>query len=143
MNRPATKHYPLTVFFDGECPICAREIALVQRLNRRGRLEFVDFAQPSYDPDANRLSRDELGHVIHARWRDGSTISGVDVFREVWTAVGFGLFSRLSRLPVINDLLLRGYDWFARNRLRLTGRAATAQAEAGRASSCPRCARVR
>jgi predicted DCC family thiol-disulfide oxidoreductase YuxK len=23
-------HYPLTVFFDGACPICAREIALMK-----------------------------------------------------------------------------------------------------------------
>lgn len=29
--------YPLTVFFDGACPICDREIALMRRLDRRGR----------------------------------------------------------------------------------------------------------
>ena len=38
--------YPLTVFFDGACPICAREIAVMKRLDRHGRLFFCDFSRP-------------------------------------------------------------------------------------------------
>jgi len=42
--------YPLTVFFDGACPICACEIALMKRLDRRRQqLEFCDFSRPDYD----------------------------------------------------------------------------------------------
>lgn len=135
--------YPLTVYFDGDCPICAREIALLKRLNRHNLVEFVDFADPGYDPRQSGLDRAELGRVIHARWADGSMLVGVDVFREVWSAVGFGFVARLSRLPIIDRVLVWGYDWFARNRLWLTGRAGPDVRSRGQGEdhnkSCPRC----
>ena len=37
--------YALTVFFDGACPICAREIALMKRLDRKQQLAFCDFSR--------------------------------------------------------------------------------------------------
>jgi len=36
--------YPLTVLFDGACPICDREIALMRRLDKRRLLIFFDFS---------------------------------------------------------------------------------------------------
>ena len=32
------------VWFDGGCPLCRREIALMRRLDRRGAITFVDAA---------------------------------------------------------------------------------------------------
>ena len=106
--------YPLTVFFDGACPICDREIALMKRLDRRRQLEFCDFS--------SGFTAADLGTVIHARWADGSVITGVEVFRAMWEAIGLGVLARLSRLSLVEPLVLRTYAWFARNRLRLTGR---------------------
>ena len=114
--------YPLTVFFDGACPICVREIALMRRLDRRCRLVCCDFSRPDYDAASINISPAELGRVIHARWSDGSVITGVDVFRAMWEAVGLRFLARLSRLSLVEPLVLNAYAWFARNRLRLTGR---------------------
>ncbi|MBI3356410.1 MAG: DUF393 domain-containing protein [Nitrospirae bacterium] len=114
--------YPLTVFFDGERPICTREIALMNRLDRQRQLAFCDFSRPDYDATSIGFAPSELGRVIHARWADGSVITGVDVFRAMWEAVGLGFLARLSRLALVEPLVLRAYAWFARNRLRLTGR---------------------
>lgn len=114
--------YPLTVFFDGACAICDREIALMRRLDRRGRLSFFDFSQPDFAPTSINISPTELGRIIHARWGDGTVITGVDVFRAMWEAVGLGFLARLSRLSFVEPLVLNAYAWFARNRLRLTGR---------------------
>ena len=114
--------YPLTVFFDGACPICAREIALMKRLDRRQRLAYCDFSRLDYDTASKGFAPSELGTVIHARWADGSVITGVDVFRAMWEAVGLGLLAKLSHLSLVEPLVLRAYEWFARNRLQLTGR---------------------
>ena len=114
--------YPLTVFFDGACPICAREIALMKRLDRKRQLALCDFSRPDYDAASIGFAPSELGRVIHARWADGSVITGVEVFRAMWEAVGLGLLATLSRLSIVEPLVLRAYAWFARNRLRLTGR---------------------
>lgn len=119
----SAKPYPLMVYFDGECPICRREIDLMKILNRSQRLGFIDFSTSEYRPTDQGLSQCDLGRAIHARWSDGTFITGVEVFREMWEAIGFGLLSRLSRRPLINALLVKGYAWFAKNRLRLTGRA--------------------
>jgi len=114
--------YPLTVFFDGACPICDREIALMRRLDRRWRLVFCDFSRPDYDTASINISPAELGRVIHARWADGNVITGVEVFPAMWDAVGLGVLARLSRLSLVEPLVLNAYAWFARNRLWLTGR---------------------
>ena len=114
--------YPLTVFFDGACPICDREIALMRRLDKRRLLVFCDFSRPDYDPTSINIPPAELGRIIHARWVNGSVITGVDVFRAMWEAVGLGFLARLSRLSFVEPLVLNAYAWFARNRLRLTGR---------------------
>ncbi|WNM58101.1 thiol-disulfide oxidoreductase DCC family protein [Candidatus Nitrospira allomarina] len=118
-----TKPYPLTVYFDGDCPICRREIDLMKIFNRKKHLKFIDFAASSYLPAEHGLSPCDLGQVIHARWADGTLMTGVEVFREMWEAIGLRALARLARRPTINKLLVRAYDWFARNRLRLTGRA--------------------
>jgi predicted DCC family thiol-disulfide oxidoreductase YuxK len=114
--------YPLTVFFDGACPICAREISLMKRLDRCQRVAFCDFSRPDYDATSIGFAPSELGRVIHARWADGSVITGADLFRAMWEAVGLGGLARLSRLSLVKPVVLRAYEWFARNRLRLTGR---------------------
>ena len=114
--------YPLTVFFDGACPICDREIALMKRLDRRRQLEFCDFSAQEYDAASSGFATADLGAVIHARWADGSIITGVEVFRAMWEAVGLGFLARLSRLSLVEPLVLKAYAWFAHNRLRLTGR---------------------
>ena len=59
---------------------------------------------------------------IHARLPDGSVIRGVEVFRRLYAAVGFGPLVALTRLPGISQLLDAAYGLFAKNRLRLTGR---------------------
>ena len=115
--------YPLTIFFDGACPICASEIALMKRLDRKQRLTFCDFSLPEYDEKLTGFAPVELGQVIHAQWVDGNVIRGVEVFQAMWEAVGLGVLAKLSRVSFIEPLLCKAYAWFARNRLWLTGRA--------------------
>ena len=114
--------YPLTVFYDGACPICAREIALMRRLDRQQRLAFCDFSSPDYDAAITGLTVPALSAVIHARWADGTVIAGMDVFRAMWETVGLRFLAKLSRLSFLDLLAMRAYAWFARNRLWLTGR---------------------
>ena len=35
------------VWFDGACPLCAREIAWMRRLDRRNAIAFVDVSRPA------------------------------------------------------------------------------------------------
>ncbi len=110
------------VFFDGDCPLCRREIGLLRWLDRRGRIAFEDIAAPGFDPAPLGRTREELMASIHGRLPDGTWIDGVEVFRRLYAAVGFGPLVALTRLPGLSHGLDVAYGLFARNRLRLTGR---------------------
>lgn len=113
----------LEIFFDGECPLCRREISMLSRLDRRGRLVLTDIASPAFDPAGTGRDLATLMGRIHARvLPSGELVEGVDVFRHAYAAVGFGPLVAVTRLAPIAALLERAYAWFARNRLRLTGR---------------------
>jgi len=114
------------LFFDGDCPLCAREIALRRRLDRRGEVRFTDIAAPGFDASVVGVPWERLMGTIHARRADGALVTGVEAFREVYAALGIGLspLVALSRLPGISHGLDAAYGLFARNRLRLTGRCA-------------------
>ena len=110
------------VFYDGHCPLCMREVTLLRRMDRRARIRFTDIAAPDFDAAALGLDWDTLMARIHGRLPDGTVIEGVEVFRRLYAAVGLSWLVALTRLPGIAGLLDAGYRWFARNRLRLTGR---------------------
>jgi len=68
--------YPLTVLYDGACPLCSREMAFMKHLDRKRRLRFCDFSTPDYDAAAIGIPVSELSTVIHAQWEDGTVITG-------------------------------------------------------------------
>ena len=113
----------ITVLHDGECPLCAREVALLRRLDRgRGRVAFEDIAAPGFDADHPGCTQAELMARIHGVLPDGTRIVGVEVFRRAYAAVGLGWLVAPTRWPLLRPLADAAYRWFARNRLRLTGR---------------------
>lgn len=121
-SRGPASAFEVEVFFDGECPLCMREIRMLQRLDRAGRIGFVDIASPDFDAATVGVSWSALMDRIHGRLPDGTLIEGVEVFRRLYAAVGFRRIVALTRLPGIRHMLDVAYTLFAKNRLRLTGR---------------------
>lgn len=109
----STANPPVTVWYDGACPLCQREIALMRRLDRRGRIDFVDVASES---TSCPLDRDQLLARFHAS-EDGRVVDGAEAFAAMWRAIPvlrpLGL---LARFPPILWLLERMYRVFLRVR---------------------------
>ncbi len=118
--------FDVEVFYDGDCPLCSREIRMLRRRDRRGRIRFVDIAAPDFDPASTGRTWEALMDRIHGRLPDGTMIEGVEVFRRLYAAAGFRTLVWCSRLPGIAQLLGLAYRLFAKNRLRWTGRCAEA-----------------
>jgi predicted DCC family thiol-disulfide oxidoreductase YuxK len=114
----------LTLLYDGECPLCSREIAMLRRRDRRGRLGFADISAPDFDAGRYGTTREALMARIHAALPDGSLVRDVEVFRRAYAAVGLGWLVAPTRWPLLRPLFDRAYRVFARNRLRWTGRGA-------------------
>lgn len=116
----ASEH--VEVFFDGDCPLCVREIGMIRWMDRRKRIRFTDIAAADFLVSEYPWSKDEFMAEIRGRLSDGTWIVGVEVFRQLYAAVGFAWIVAPTRLPGISHLMDWGYQVFAKNRLRLTGR---------------------
>lgn len=64
------------IWYDGSCPLCTREIALMRRLDWRGAIEFHDVSPPDA---ACPLDRQELLARFHAS-ENGVILSGAAAF---------------------------------------------------------------
>jgi predicted DCC family thiol-disulfide oxidoreductase YuxK len=119
----------LTVWFDGDCPLCLREIALMRRLDRRGAIDFVDLADGTA---ACPLDRRELLARFHAE-EDGVIVSGAAAFAAMWRAIPLlrplGL---LARNRLVLGGLERAYLGFLKVRPRLQARLRRREARNGR-----------
>ena len=91
----------LLVWYDGACPLCRREIALMRRLDRRGAIDFVDVTQDDASCPTDRAA---LLARFHAR-ENGVVVSGAEAFAAMWRAIP----------------LLRPLGLLARNRWVLAG----------------------
>lgn len=123
LTTPARTGWEICLLFDGECPLCAREIRLLERLDRgRGRIRFEDIAAPEFDPAAYGLRPGDAMRRIHGALPDATIVEGMEVFRRAYAAVGLGWLLAPTRWPGLRRPSDAAYRWFARNRLRLTGR---------------------
>ncbi len=103
---------PVTVFYDGACPLCQAEIAHYKKRDRDGRLHLIDVSDQSFAGDA-RLSQDEASSRFHIRTADGQQFSGARAFVEVWRATpGWRWLARLARIPAVIALMERLYRLF-------------------------------
>ncbi|MEL6666988.1 MAG: DUF393 domain-containing protein [Pseudomonadota bacterium] len=79
MSSPQVK-----VWFDGACPLCQREIALMRRLDRSGAIDFVDVSEDA-DPSCP-IDQSELLARFHAE-ENGRVLSGAEAFAAMWRAI--------------------------------------------------------
>lgn len=117
--------YELQVFFDGDCPLCRREIEWLRRRDRTSRIDFIDIAAPDFSEAEHGKGYDELMQSMHARFPDGRWIDGVESFRHMYRLVNLGFLVAWTRVPGLRQLADWGYTVFARYRLRLSKRCST------------------
>ena len=106
MNTPR-----LTVWFDGACPLCRREIGLMQRLDRQSAIHFVDVSDGA--EGACPIDRQELLQRFHAQERDGPILVGAPAFAAMWRAIPvlrpLGILARWPPVLAFLHLAYRGF----------------------------------
>lgn len=130
MSESTGTNWQVEVFYDGECPLCLREIKMLRWMDRSHNIRFTDISDPAFRPADYGKTMQQFMDEIQGRLPDGSWIIGVEVFRRLYAAVGLGPLVALTRLPGVSHGLDLGYRVFAKNRLRLTGRCNAGACEA-------------
>ena len=98
----------LTVMFDGDCPLCRREIGVYQSLVPLQAVAWQDVSKPTVGLSATDQAR--YMARFHVRQKDGSLLSGAAAFVALWLALpGWRWLGRIGRLPGVTALLELGY----------------------------------
>jgi predicted DCC family thiol-disulfide oxidoreductase YuxK len=122
----APPQFPLRVFYDGACAVCAREIEHYLRRDQAGRLVPIDISAADFDPHPCGIPLSALMFELHVIDRQGTIYRGVDAFWAIWQAFPatplFWLLGRLVTLPLLRPLARLGYRAFARIRRYLPKR---------------------
>lgn len=117
---------PLTVYFNGACPICAAEIRHYQRL-ADGDPNGLIWSDLSLSNDRAKaiadlgVSREALVKRLHVLDSEGRVYSGIDAFIALWESLPrYRWAAQLAALPIVkqvgaalyNRLLAPGlYHW--------------------------------
>jgi predicted DCC family thiol-disulfide oxidoreductase YuxK len=108
---------PFTLLIDNACPLCRREGDLLRRLDRgRGRLRFEDISSPGFDAARHGTTLERVMGEMHGVLPDGSIVTGVEVFRRAYAAVGWGWVLAPTAWPGLRWISDRAYTIFARYR---------------------------
>lgn len=116
MTDPIGESQPLTVLYDGACPLCRREIAVYRGLKPNTPLCFADVSDPAL-PLPDGTTRAQLLARFHVRGSDGRLLSGAQAFLALWAALpGWRWLALIGRLPGATWAMERMYRFFLRLR---------------------------
>ena len=110
--QPAKQAPPLTVLYDGTCPLCRREIGLYRGLKPIAPVCFADISDAA-QPLPPGTTREQLLARFHVRNRDGRLLSGALAFLALWAALpGWRWLALAGRLPGVAWVMERTYRLF-------------------------------
>lgn len=101
-----------TLFYDGQCPLCSKEINLLRNI-QRGDLAFQDVHQLTEYTEA---SREKMLKMLHLKDADGNWHIGADATVMAWSFTRYGWLFKPLRWPVIGSIVDVAYNVWAQRR---------------------------
>jgi predicted DCC family thiol-disulfide oxidoreductase YuxK len=106
----------LTVYYDGACPLCRREIGVYQGLSPCEPVRWVDVSDAAAPLPAG-ADRPTLLARFHVQRADGALVSGARGFVALWaTMPGWRWLARLASVPGAAPVMEWAYCGFLRAR---------------------------
>ena len=114
VTLPINQQPPLTVLYDGACPLCRREIGVYRGLQPNAPVCFADISDAT-QPLPPGTTREQLMARFHVQGRDGALLSGAQAFLALWaTLPGWRWLAQVGRLPGAAWVMERTYRVFLR-----------------------------
>lgn len=118
------KTYPLTLLYDGLCPVCSLEMDHLRERDQHGRLIFIDIAEPGFDAARYGATPEALDAALHGLCADGRMLRGMPVLRLAYAAAGLSWALAPTGWGPLRPLFDAGYRVFARHRQAISRAAA-------------------
>lgn len=107
-------------YYDGACPLCAREIGFYRRQKGADRICWVDISGIDTMDVAPDLAREEALARFTVRDADGSLVSGGRAFTLIWKQLPrFRWLAKLFDIQPFSRSLDQAYGIFLKLRPRL------------------------
>jgi predicted DCC family thiol-disulfide oxidoreductase YuxK len=117
--RDATE---LTLYYDGQCPLCQAEIHFLQSRNGQGKLAFVDVTETNFEAKAHQISCEAALAQIHGRLASGQVLVGIPVFVHAYQLANLPTMAWVLSRPWLKPMLDPAYVLFAKYRHTLSKR---------------------
>lgn len=106
----------ITVFYDGKCGLCSKEIDHYRKIAPKGVFHWQDITESGDDLKAQGISLSEGLKLLHAKDADGTLHVGVDAFLLIWKQLKrwrlLGMFVSLPLIRQITDFVYRAFaNW--------------------------------
>ena len=112
----------ITVYYDGKCGMCRREISHYQRIAPEGLFNWVEITSNPAPFLAKGFRVEEGLKALHVEDGDGKMHIGVAAFIVIWQKLPrWQLIAMLTSLPLILPLLEFCYRHFSRWRFKRLG----------------------
>ena len=107
----------ITVFYDGKCNLCSKEIKYYKSIADESVFNWFDIANnPKYLKSIN-ISQPEALMLLHATDKYNNLFVGVDAFILIWRNLRFWkILSFIVSLPLIKQIAILVYKSFAKHR---------------------------
>lgn len=108
----------MTVYFDGLCPVCRREVALYRRLVRADRVAWRDLAGDPHALAGESFDTATALELLHVRDREGRLHIGLPAHLVMWDELPVlkWLAALLRRYPRLRRAFERRYLAFTARR---------------------------
>jgi predicted DCC family thiol-disulfide oxidoreductase YuxK len=112
----------LTLYYDGQCPLCVAEVEFLQSRVSQGQLAFVDVTQTGFEAAGHNISCEAAMAQIHGRTADGEVLVGVPVFARAYQLANLPVLAWLLSRRWLMPLLQPAYVLFAKHRQAISKR---------------------
>jgi len=107
----------LTVYYDGLCKVCSKEINHYKKQKGAEKISFIDICSDQFDATAEKLDPFEIHKIMHVRKSDGTLAVRVDAFIEIWRHIPrYQFLVPLAENRLVKSILELGYSGFVQIR---------------------------
>jgi predicted DCC family thiol-disulfide oxidoreductase YuxK len=105
----------LTIFYDGNCPLCTLEMQKLKRYDTNELIVLEDLHQENFSTLFPDIDINKAMQVLHGQYQ-GKLLLALDVTHRAWTLVGRGAIVAPLQFPIVKQLAHRGYLLLAKYR---------------------------
>ena len=109
----------LTIFYDGQCPLCLAEMRQLKKYDTSAQLVLADLHDADFAVNYPHIDRPRAMRMLHAQLENGAMLYGLDVTCKAWSIVGRHRWLAILRWPLIRKLADIIYLLFARYRSQI------------------------